>query len=1094
MAWSRWLPPNLLLWLAIVVLNAVLLLSTTWRVALLLFGSVCSTGSLIYLVGPPLFRWLLQPHTPTLNQIALQVGELCGNVHDRLANALQLLRKLESNNEAYSGDLIQAAFDQVAVEMHGRAFTDAAALKPVQRSLLRVLVTVLAAAGLCLVFSQTVKTGWLRLSQPQRDFVMAADAEFFVFPGDTMVLNGQDLLVKVLPQTPAGVAPQLRLSKNGNEEMHALIKSKDDTLRCAFPAVRDSFHYQVQAGKTKSRWYRVGVTALAMIRTLQVKVSPPGYSHQEPFLLPENVGDVSGLKGSRVAIRAQISKKIDSAEILFASGKTVSVQKEDQKLSAEFVIERDDRYVFSLKDRDACEPLRQIEYHIRSLADQYPFVRIVSPGRDIELSEDMQLPLLIEAQDDYGLSRMQLLYQVLRDGEGEIDSSRFSNQAIAIPAADHVRMAFHWDLSASPLLPNETVLYGIMVRDNDTISGPKVGRSPLFRARFPSLYEMYQDITRRHDDAVEQLQSAYEQSQDLKKSVEELQQEMLRDPKIDWQKKQQAEDSRKQQQQMTQNLQQFTQALEEMVQKMEKNELLSAETLEKYQNLQQLFQEIMTPELEKVMQKLSEAMQKLDQNQVKKALEELKVSAEDLNKNMDRTIALLKKLKVEQQLDQAERTARKLAEEQKRISEAAQQPQKDAEKLLEQQNNQQENAGQLQELLKKIEQEMEQQPGMPQKEVQQARTGLESSQMKQNFKQMTEMLQSNRNSGMGQCSDEIQKEMQEAAKQLQQAKDKLSGEQQRKAMQALQHSMRDLLELSKREEAVLERSERTQAAGAEILKLAEEQQNIAAGLQRVTDQLFEASKESFFIDSQIGGALGQAAKQMTQSQQLLEERNQMAAAGKQGQAMSELNRASLQMLTTLQSKKSGSCSSGMSMASFMKQMQSMANAQQGINQQSLGMMPGGQQMSMAQQAALARLAAEQGQVRKSLEQLAQEAGQPSGGMGSLDKIIEDMKKVESDLGREVTRQTLQRQQQILSRMLDSYKSVREREYSRKRRAETGKPYAVTDPLELPGDLGDRKEKWQQDLLRAKKQGYSRDYLELIEQYFEALFDDETARN
>ncbi len=1093
MAWSRWLFANLLLWLILVVINALFLLPTPWRLTMLFVSVSCSVASFAYWIVPALYRWFLQPHSPTLNQIALQVGELV-DVHDRLANALQLLRKLESNSEAYSQDLIQEAFNQVAVEMRGRAFRDSSARRPIQQSLWRALATLCAAAALWLFFSNTMNIGWMRLSQPQRDFQPSAETLFWVFPGDAIILHGQDLVVKVLPKSPYGEEWHLGLSKNGNEEKRSLLKGKDDTLRCIFSAVRDSFYYQINAGKIKSRWYRVGVRELATIRTLQVKIYPPGYSRQEPFLLPENVGDVSGLKGSRVEWRAELSKKVDSADLVFASGQTRSVPVTDTRLNAEFVINKDDRYAFSLKDQDAQEPLRQIEYHIRVLADQYPFVRIVSPGRDVELGEDMQLPMLIEAQDDYGLSKMHLVYTVLAAGEEEIDSSRFAYQAIAAPTGDHVRVAFHWDLSASPLLPNETVVYGIVVHDNDTVSGPKIGRSSLYRARFPSLFEMYQDIAQRHDNAQEQLQSIYEQSQDLKKSVEELQQDLLRNPKVDWQKKQQAEDSRKQQEQLTQNLQQFNQALDEMVQKMERNELLSPETLEKYQNLQQLYQEIMTPELEKLMQKLSESMQKLDQNQMKKALEELRLSSEDINKNLDRTIALLKKLKMEQQLDEAERTARKLEEDQQRISEAAQQPPQAKDKLLEQQKSVQENVQRLSDLLKKIEQEMDQQPGMPQKEVQSARARMESSQMKQDFQQMTEMLQKNGATGTGQCSGNIQNQLQQAANELQQAKDKLSGEQQRKAMQALQRGMRDLIELSKREEAVLDRTEGTPAVSPEILKLAEEQQNISSGLQRVTDQLFEASKESFFIDSQIGSALGQAAKNMAQSQASLEERNQMAAAGRQGQAMSELNRASFQMLAALQGMKSGSCSSGMSMSSFMKQMQSLANAQQGINQQSMGMGAGGQQMSMAQQAALARLAAQQGQVRKSMEQLAQEAGSLSGTLGNLDKIIEDMKQVENDLGHEITRQTLQRQQQILSRMLDSYKSVREREYSRKRKAETGKQYAATDPKELPAELGERKEKWQQDLLRAKKQGYSRDYLELIQQYFEALFNDETARN
>ena len=122
-----------------------------------------------------------------------------------------------------------------------------------------------------------------------------------------------------------------------------------------------------------------------------------------------------------------------------------------------------------------------------------------------------------------------------------------------------------------------------------------------------------------------------------------------------------------------------------------------------------------------------------------------------------------------------------------------------------------------------------------------------------------------------------------------------------------------------------------------------------------------------------------------------------------------------------------------------------------------------------------------------MEQLAQEAADASEIMGSLDKIAEDMKEVEKDLGAQnISRETIQRQNQILSRMLDYQKSMREREYSNKRKAETGKEYITLSPGDLPEDLGERSSRLLQDLLRAQKEGYSRDYLELIKNYFEAV--------
>ena len=170
----------------------------------------------------------------------------------------------------------------------------------------------------------------------------------------------------------------------------------------------------------------------------------------------------------------------------------------------------------------------------------------------------------------------------------------------------------------------------------------------------------------------------------------------------------------------------------------------------------------------------------------------------------------------------------------------------------------------------------------------------------------------------------------------------------------------------------------------------------------------------------------------------------------------------------------------------MQKMQQMAKGQQGINQQTL-QMGLGKQMSLARQAQMARMSAEQGQVRKSMEQLAGEAQGLSEVLGDLDNIVKEMKQVEKDFAQNnVSRETIERQNRILSRMLDAQRSIREREYSRKRQAESGKDYITKSPGALPANFGELENRLQQDLLRAKKEGYTRDYLELIKQYFEAL--------
>ncbi|HEX9975476.1 MAG TPA: hypothetical protein VGD14_25725, partial [bacterium] len=258
----------------------------------------------------------------------------------------------------------------------------------------------------------------------------------------------------------------------------------------------------------------------------------------------------------------------------------------------------------------------------------------------------------------------------------------------------------------------------------------------------------------------------------------------------------------------------------------------------------------------------------------------------------------------------------------------------------------------------------------------------------------------------------------------------------------------------------------------------------ANALARVTEEMAALSQKTFFVSPQMGRAVGQSLQKMGEALSQLEARNSPQASRSQQQSMISLNEAIKETMNAMNSLASASSASGLE--EMMQRLNQMAGQQQGINQQTLelGM---GQQMSLAQQAAMARLAAEQEALRKSMEQMAREYGERSDVLGRLDQIGKEMADVVTDLQqKKVSQRTINRQQQIVQRLLDAQKSVKKQDYSRKRKAETAKKYLPINPGDLPPNLGERAIQIQRDLLKALKEGYTRDYQELIRKYFEAL--------
>jgi hypothetical protein len=122
-----------------------------------------------------------------------------------------------------------------------------------------------------------------------------------------------------------------------------------------------------------------------------------------------------------------------------------------------------------------------------------------------------------------------------------------------------------------------------------------------------------------------------------------------------------------------------------------------------------------------------------------------------------------------------------------------------------------------------------------------------------------------------------------------------------------------------------------------------------------------------------------------------------------------------------------------------------------------------------------------------LNKEAQQGGDKQRLLGDLQRIADEMKEVVRDMEQNnITNETKRKQDRILSRMLDASTSMRERDYEKKRKSETGKEYTRQSPQELDPATLEGKNRLHDDLLKALEQGYSKDYQELIKKYFEQL--------
>jgi seryl-tRNA synthetase len=225
---------------------------------------------------------------------------------------------------------------------------------------------------------------------------------------------------------------------------------------------------------------------------------------------------------------------------------------------------------------------------------------------------------------------------------------------------------------------------------------------------------------------------------------------------------------------------------------------------------------------------------------------------------------------------------------------------------------------------------------------------------------------------------------------------------------------------------------------------------------------------------------------MQRSMNATQQRDPRTAAHHQRQAMASLNR-SLKEVSSSCSNCNSCCNSATGMNQTCNKAGQMAGQQMQINQGTEALMQQGNPSSMTQgqQAAMQRLADQQEALAKAAEQLANEAASSRQTLGRLDEMGKEMREIAKDLrDRNVTTRTRERQERIVSRLLDFQRSAREREFKPQRQAQTGVDMVRATPPPISPEAG--RDELRQDLLRALDSKFVRDYEMLIRQYFDAL--------
>jgi hypothetical protein len=321
---------------------------------------------------------------------------------------------------------------------------------------------------------------------------------------------------------------------------------------------------------------------------------------------------------------------------------------------------------------------------------------------------------------------------------------------------------------------------------------------------------------------------------------------------------------------------------------------------------------------------------------------------------------------------------------------------------------------------------------------------------------------------------------------LQKAKQDMLQTQKEELTAQMQKVMQDMLNTSFAQENLSQRAENLNPASPQVNDIARQQMRLIGNTGQIISQVMEIAHKTFFLPTDLSQSMSKVLSSMSEAIAQLENRNPRQAASQQKTAMAGLNQSLLSMQNSMNQLSQSSSASGMEQ--FLQQLQQMSGMQGQLNQESMALFQAGQQGRIQLSADnLARLAAQQGLIKNSLEKLSDETGSRRDVLGRLDELGGEMEQVIQQLqAQNIDRKVIERQERILTRLLDAQKSVREKEYSRQREAEREKVQLVKSPPELKREWILKEDRLRKELMNALEEGYSAEYRELIKSYFEFL--------
>ncbi|MEA3479500.1 MAG: hypothetical protein U9R60_15050 [Bacteroidota bacterium] len=1001
----------------------------------------------------PLLKLFSITRTISKEQAASIIGKHFPEVSDKLLNTLQLH---DSIQDQASISLAEASIDQKTQELTPVPFLKVIDLRKNRKYLKYAAPPLLILLLILLISPNIVTEPSYRIVHHDRHFEKARPYEIIIATQPLEAVQQEDFQLEV---KVAGEQVPSQLYIEFNEARFRLSRESNVKFHYVFMNLQQDVDFRIMSDDFSTQLYTLRVLPKPIILNFDTRLDYPAYTGKKDETL-DNTGDLIIPEGTEVewkfytrdARGISINFK-NYSNLLDLSTSNTSTHKARFLGSESYSVSVFNEY---LKNPDS------LVYSIIVIPDLYPGI-FAEEYMDSAYLKHLYFKGLIK--DDYGFNALTFNYVYLNNFDSvKLEDLVFTEKIPISLASNHQQYYHHLNLDKLNISPGDELEYYFEVWDNDAVNGSKMTRSQKMFFRAPTLKEIEEETEASNNAIKDELEQSIQDAKLLQKQINKMHEKMVNKESLNWEDRQQLQDLINQQLQLQDNIDRFKQENLQKSHKEQQYKELNEEVFEKQKQLEDLFEQIMDEEMKKLFEEIREMLDEINKDKVNDMLEKMDMNADELTKELDRSLELFKQLEFDKKLGETIEKISELAEEQLKLAEKTQDKKQETEDLSEKQEEINEAFEDIRNDLDDLEKkndELEDPNQLMDTEDSEAeiQEELDNSLNSLNEKQRKKANQSQNNAGQ---------KLQDLSEQLLSMQLSMNQQSLAEDVRVLREILENLIQLSFDQEDLMLDVGNTNVNDPSYPELIREQKRIKDDMVVVQDSLYALSKRQISIQPFVNKEIEAINRNIRTSVQLLNDRNRKAAAtGKQQFVMTSMNNLALllsealqQMQQNLNMDSNANCSgtgnpkpgSGKPGKMNMSEMQKQLNKQ--LQNMKKGMQEGGKQPNKTGQGGmseeLARLAAQQEAIRRQMESYLEQLKEEGiAGDAGINKLMQDMDKTETDLvNKRISNETLKRQQDILTRLLKHEEAAREREKEERRESTESKNQNFSNPEEF----------------------------------------------